>query len=141
MPDQKIDPISPVDIITKADYTNVTISSAVAIPLNGANASITIDKTSFPNVVHDVLKCRIELSLDGGLTFCPKPSGEKNWPYGIYPVEITVGGNTGPDAFGRIGDAASINVPIHDKQNPLRQIRTVLTPLQKINTKVSMGIT
>lgn len=122
------------------------VSDPVQVPLGATHCDVLAQNDGWPEPKDAegkqqlVVKLRAELSLDGGLTFSPKPSGERVWPFGIFPLGCTRVG--GPVPLGKPNTVGVINIPLPEPNNPNRMIRTTLIPLRgTITTGVSAKFT
>lgn len=150
MPDP-IDPIKVDPVIAEAfalaDYIpelkdnkpKELVASSIAMPVKTDTFTLKAHRVAFPDVKTNVIKCRAELSLDGGLTWSPNSDGRKDWPWGMFPIEFTASGGdaVGPDGIKSDHSSFTIsNIP--DVDNANRMIRTIFTPLETITTKVEV---
>ena len=115
------------------------IADAISVPVGHNQITLIVHRIDFPDTPDDlVVKCRADLSLDGGVTFSPKPSGEKVWPFGQFPMSFGASGglSLGPD--GKPATTSGLVASIPDASNPLRMVRVTFVPLKGIRAKVEV---
>lgn len=143
----------PLDVFPVADYVAVLdpndpkgvrhvelYSQFIAVPLGADSIDLVVHRLNFPDTPSLVLKCRAELSLDGGITWSPKPSGENTWPWGNFPIAFTTAGGILKDKLGRLILTSGILVPLPEPDNPLRIIRITFIPLESVTAKISVMV-
>lgn len=85
----------PGDLVKVPDDADaVSIGVERAYEASKTEARAEVPKTRFGTVLH--AKVRVELSLDGGQTFSPRPDGRQVWPWGMYPISFSVGAEKDP---------------------------------------------
>lgn len=116
------------------------VSGAVAIDVGLDKLTLILHRDSLKTIAERVIKCRVELSLDGGVTWSPNPiGGEKVWPWAAFPIEFVVAAgqslhpNTGEPVW-----QSSLYTVLPDPSNSQRMYRVVMTPLKDINTKIEV---
>lgn len=113
-------------------------SAAVALDPSHSSFDIKVQRAALPDTTEDVVKCRIELSVDGGLTWSPTPNGEKLWPWGPFPIEFTVPGGAVLDQNGAISTYSSVSCGV--KADLSRTLRVLMTPLKSVTTAVEIAL-
>jgi hypothetical protein len=109
-------------------YSAVQVSAPIIVPADHNDFLITVERAALPAVVADVLKVRIDLSVDGGLTWSPNPSGAV-WKWGAFPIHFSV-----PGASVSGATVSSVSLAIKAQAN--QQLRITLTPAVTVNTKI-----
>ena len=93
------------------------------LPIDADYYTMTADRAGFPDSAQRCIKCRAEISFDGGLT------------WGLLLGFSAIGGAViGPD--GKIAATSSFGVPVLKTGNQ-RLVRTVMIPIQGIRTAVA----
>lgn len=106
------------------------VNPAIAVDAAANRVSVALDRTGFPDVAENVIHCRVELSLDGGVTWSPNPKGEKVWPYGPFPIEFTADGKQTADLVTSVTVTLPKGLGAH--------IRTIVTPLKPLSASVKL---
>lgn len=83
-----------------------------------------------------VIKCRVELSLDGGATFCPQADGRPDWPWGVYPVGFRIGADKDEKQPDDLKQQSSIELPLPAGSG--RVVRVTFIPLQDVSASVAV---
>ena len=101
--------------------------------------TITLDRTNWTDPTITV-EIRGEISLDGGATWSPQPSGQAVWPWGAFPIDFTAAGGviTGPG--GVVVNTSELTVSIPDVGNANRQLRGSMT-ITGGNLRTSISVT
>lgn len=114
-------------------YSAVKVSAPIPVPADHNNFLITIQRAALPAIASVVVSVRIDLSVDGGVTWSPDPAGEAVWPWGPFPLHFSLGGGVILAGATAVTDS-SIGVSI--KAGPNQQLRVTITPALVINTKI-----
>lgn len=111
----------------------------VTLDPSHSSVDIKVQRASLPDLPNeDVVKCRVELSLDGGLTWSPTPNGEKVWPWRGAPGEFTLTGSQSVDQSGAIAAYSSVSCGV--APGPNRMLRVLMTPLKVVTTAVEVAL-
>lgn len=107
---------------------SVTIGLPTPIPQAATKAKVSVARNAWPdNGNADVVRVRVDLSLDGGLTYSPDPDGRKVWPWGAYPIIFTARGGVLKDANGVDILESSTTDPLPPGAN--RMLRVTVTQI------------
>jgi hypothetical protein len=104
---------------------------AANVPQGAISATLALSRAQWLDPAVKV-SARFELSVDGGVTWSPDPSGQSVWPWGNFPLTFESEG----DPSGR--GTSNVNGDLGDPTNPNRKIRGTVTisggPLTTIGT-------
>lgn len=115
----------------------VTVGLPTPIPQAATRAKVAVARNAWPdNGGADVVRVRVDLSLDGGLTYSPDPDGRQVWPWGPYPIIFTARG-------GVLKDANGVEIPESFTVDPLppglsRMLRVTVTQLITVDAPASV---
>lgn len=126
------DPV-PITVFPQGDFPQgVFVSSSVPIPLLNNSIKTALTRNAWPDTGADVVEVRIDLTLDGGITYSPDPDGRKVWPWGTFPIKFTARGGAS------VGTESSSTDVLPDASNPNRATRITLNVKSPINTALSV---
>jgi hypothetical protein len=98
----------------------------VALNVGLRRVAITLERSEWTDPASKV-DARFELSLDGGTTWSPNPSGERDFPWGPFPVTFSAFGGI---ILGKDGQPSLLSGFVTDlpqPSNPDRRIRGTVT--------------
>lgn len=110
------------------------IAPPVIVPNEAEFFSMGVQRILVPDTTELVMKCRAELSLDGGLTWSPRPKGEQVWPWGAFPIGFTAMGGELPASMGSASGVTNFPFP----PGIGRKVRITFVPLKTITASVSI---
>lgn len=126
--------------VTRLDgVLEVQLSAPVKIPADADRLTIIIHRGAFTAKKSRAIKLLVKLSLDGGLSWCPNPAGEKEWPWGHFPIAcVTAGGISLHPITGEVVLKSTMYAPLPNIGNPLRMARIEFTPLDRVTARVEL---
>lgn len=114
--------------IPAADYSR-GVHDLPAIELDARDTACRVTFTPWAD--RDTkAKMKVRLSIDGGVTYCPNPNGETEWPWGIFPVAWEVGGD-------QVVQEAIAIIPLPAAAS--RHIKLELEAVDPVRTEIKLG--
>jgi len=124
-------------VFASAIYSIVQVSAGIPVPADHDSFLVSAMRAGLPAVPGVVLRLRIELSIDAGLTWSRNPGGEIAWPWGPFPIEFSIGGGMAKDRSGTIVAASYTQLTFVPRAG--QQLRIIFTPIVPVNTKIQMA--
>lgn len=98
-----------------------------AVPVAVTGIILRMDRDALPDVPTELVRCEIQLSLDGGAT----------WPLGWH---FGVTGGVARDKQGNVVTTSSMRVRLPGVGNPARRIRASLDAAQAVDTGLRVTV-
>lgn len=115
-------------------------SNPVAVPDSAIFLQVELTRDSLPESANEVVRARVEISMDGGVVWSPSPAKNQLWLWGVFPVSFGALGGEARNRMGEIdGTSAVYNILLPRGTN--RWVRAALIPLDDVQVSMQAFFT